>query len=65
MDDPVQMIAVVRGASSAYCRSQEPSEPIIPRSLLLGAGPAIPEVGPAGVTHIAHGPEASDGGRRH
>src|SRR5260370_13367667 len=35
MEDPVQMIAVVRGASSAYCRSQEPSEPIIPRSLLL------------------------------
>src|SRR5215467_10335716 len=25
---------------------------------------AIPEVRPAGVTHIAHGPEASDGGRR-
>ena len=25
---------------------------------------AIPEVGPAGVTHIARGPEASDGCRR-
>ena len=41
MDDPVQMIAVVRGASSAYCRSQEPSEPIIPRSLLLRCHRAV------------------------
>jgi len=43
------------------------AEPYVDTTIMLtcrkGSTGAIPEVGPAGVTHIAHGPEASDGGR--